>query len=192
MKRLLVTGSSGKLSTEVILPLLKELSWDVVQFDLQLGHNILEKDSIYRVLKDNKVSAIIHAAAIAGPTKTLDYRNFEKVNTQGSVNLIQCAQEFNIDKFIFFSSFAYYGTDAWMRNRNEIGPIVGKDVAIPKYFPMDEKHPSILEYHFDELSEYNGKYYGLSKAKVEKYVCDHMSDIHFQFLSMRLAGYGMR
>ncbi len=193
MKRILLTGSEGRLATSTLKPMLEEMGdVEIIGFDTVIGDDLLYIKSLESKLLNNNIDTVIHAAAVPGPTKTNDYKMFEKVNTNGSINVMDVAARAKIKKFIFFSSFSYYGCDAWMRDRQETGPVTGDDVAIPKYLPIDEEHPSILVNDCDKLSDYNGKYYGMSKAKVEKYAAETIGQLGFSFVSMRLAGFSTK
>jgi len=193
MRKIFISGSEGKIATSLLVPLIKSLGeYEIIRFDKVLGDDLLDKDSIMRKLMDKNVDTVIHTAAIAGPTKTERKELYEKVNTEGSINLIKIASKNKVKKFVFFSSFSYYGVDAWMRYREETGPITGRDVVVPKYLPIDEDHPSILEYDLSKLTNYNGKYYGMSKANVERFARDNASDLNCSFISMRLAGFSKK
>lgn len=172
--KILLTGSEGKISTNVIRPALK--GHEIIPFDLVLGDDMLDVDCVKK--KGVGVDLIIHTAGIAGPTKASDAKLYEKINLQGGKNIIDLGI-----KTIFLSSMSRYGVDSWMRHRYEKGAIVGDDVAVPKYLPIDIHHPSILEY--DNLAEYKGKYYGESKAKIEEYA--KTKGIHF--ISLRMSGF---
>ena len=52
----------------------------------------------------------------------------------------------------------------WMRHRNECGSIIGEDVAVPKYLPIDESHPSINSYK--GLYEWGGS--GMAKVFISR------------------------
>ena len=171
--RILLTGSEGRLCSKIVKPALSKHT--IIPFDLVLGNDMLDKNSLYCKMKDCDV--VVHTAGISGP-QCKDVSLYEKVSVQGGKNVIDIAQELGC-LVVFFSSMAYYGTDAWMRDREEKGPVAGDGVAIPKYLPIDINHPSIEAQ--EKLSEYGGVYYGLSKAKIEGYAKD-------RFVSLRLSG----
>ncbi|KKM73252.1 hypothetical protein LCGC14_1412400 [marine sediment metagenome] len=184
--RILVTGSEGRLCKSILIPYLKRFTkYEIIPFDLILGHNMLDYDSVMQKL--DGVDVVIHAAGVAGPMRAKRKTDFAKINTNGTKNMLECSAKASVGKFIFFSSMSYYGTDAWMRYRRETGAIKGEDVAVPLYLPIDEDHPSILTRDCDKLTEYNGKYYGMSKAKV--YEMAKSGDFPFDFISLRFAGF---
>ncbi len=190
MKKIFISGSEGNICTKALIPFIKKLGgYEVIRFDKVLGDDLLDPDTIYRKLKKGAVDTVLHTAGVAGPTRTNIKELYKKVNTDGSINLLKAASEAKVKKFIFFSSFSYYGVDSWMRHRDEAGPITGEDLAVPRYLPIDEEHPSILEYDLDKLCDYNGKYYGMSKAMVEKFARDNAHRLNCSFISMRLAGF---
>jgi hypothetical protein len=184
-KRILLTGSEGKICSLVIKPILGK-SATIIPFDLVLGDDILDEKSIKKKIAG--VDVVIHTAAVPGP-KLENESAYKKINYKGTVNLIKCAKAANVKQFIFFSSFSRYGTDSWMRNRNERGAVEGMDVASPIYLPIDEDHPSILDHpNYDNLYKWAGLYYGKSKALIEKYAEETVDD-SFQFISLRLSGF---
>lgn len=175
--KILLTGSEGKICSTLIKPMLKE--HEIIPFDLVLGDNMLDLDSVRRKAD---VDIIVHTAGVAGPTRDVPLCAYKDVNITGGVNVAKAAREFGC-KVVFFSSMARYGVDAWMRHRKECGAVVGEDVAVPKYFPIDEDHPSILDYDVGMLHESKGKHYGISKAVVE--LCLEGID----HVALRLAGF---
>jgi nucleoside-diphosphate-sugar epimerase len=182
MKRVLITGSEGRISTRTLKPALAP-HYDLVGFDLVLGDDLLDDDSLDRKLPG--VDAVIHTAGIPGPLGADNAVAFDRVNHQGSRRLIERSKEHGVGTVIFFSSFARYGVDAWMRERYETGPVTGDDVAVPRYLPIDEDHPSVLDY--DGLFEWGGKWYGESKARAEQ-VGASLAGESFGFVSLRLTG----
>ena len=148
------------------------------------GDDVLDKKSIQKKMVN--VDVVIHTAGIPGPTKANSSNDYLNVNYNGTKNLIDIALENKVSKFIFFSSFARYGVDSWMRHRNECGSIIGEDVAVPKYLPIDESHPSINSYK--GLYEWGGLWYGKSKALAEEYGEEKSND-KFSFIPLRLAGF---
>lgn len=184
-KKILLTGSEGKICSSVIKPTLMKTD-EIIPFDLILEDDILDIDSIQKKIAG--VDVVIHTAAIPGPKRESE-SDYKKINYNGTVNLIKCAKAANVKQFIFFSSFSSYGVDSWMRNRNEKGTITGKDVATPLYLPIDEEHPSIIEHpNYYDLCKWAGLYYGESKALIEKYAKETVDD-SFQFISLRLGGF---
>ncbi|MBI3090361.1 MAG: NAD(P)-dependent oxidoreductase [Candidatus Tectomicrobia bacterium] len=183
-KTVLLTGSEGLIATTIIKPALSD-TYHLIGFDLKLGDDLGDQDSIAEKIKG--IDYVIHTAAIRGPLGAPSPEAYDAVNFQGTCRLLRLAKEAGVRKFIFFSSLARYGVDSWMRNREETGPITGEDVAVPRYLPIDEDHPSILEYK--NLFEWGGKWYGESKARAER-EGEALADERFTFISLRLTGAG--
>ena len=170
--RILLTGSEGKLCTRVVKPALEEHI--VIPFDLVLGDDMLNGDSLYEKMKECDV--VIHTAGISGP-QCKDESLYEKVSVRGGKNVINVAR--TLEKLVvFFSSMSYYGVDAWMGHRDDTGPVTR---AVPRYLPIDTEHPSVASY---DISGY-GVAYGMSKASIESYVISMD-----RFVSLRLCGFG--
>lgn len=63
-----------------------------------------------KIFQANKITHIIHTAAKTGVRASLEKPDeYFKTNVSGTVNLLQLANEFGIEKFIFTSSSSVYG-----------------------------------------------------------------------------------
>ena len=95
----LSTGSAKTLDT------LRELrDFKFVQMDLK------EFDTVCEVLKENKIDTIIHfAASIVVPESVTNPLKYYMNNTVNTTNLVRCAVENGVKKFIFSSTAAVYG-----------------------------------------------------------------------------------
>ena len=115
MKRILVTGSSGKLGKEIV-QLLKTNNYDVLGIDLIQGETTDELIDIrdINIIKEvtQGIDAIIHTAALHGKHTDLNYpRNkFIDTNINGTNNLLSSSIENGINKFLYTSTTSIYGT----------------------------------------------------------------------------------
>jgi nucleoside-diphosphate-sugar epimerase len=115
MKKILVTGSSGKLG-KVIVQLLKQHAYDVLGIDLldsDTTHQIVDIRNRAAVRQITKgMDAIIHTAALHGKHTDLNYpRNqFIETNIMGTDNLLAASVENGIAKFLYTSTTSIYGT----------------------------------------------------------------------------------
>ncbi len=100
--KILVTGSSGFIG-EFLVAKLKNLGHTVIEFDLEHGHNILNKDHVNRRVKNADV--IFHLAAI------IDTKNPKMwgINVDGTQNIVNAAVKAKVKKFVFLSSTGVYG-----------------------------------------------------------------------------------
>jgi len=77
-----------------------------------LEGDILDESLVGSVLKNSKVDAIVHLAALAGVRRSiltpLDYID---VDIKGTVALLEACKNHGVKKFIFASSSSVYGTD---------------------------------------------------------------------------------
>jgi UDP-glucuronate 4-epimerase len=73
--------------------------------------DITDCESLKKVFENHKIDAIIHLAAKAGvrPSLLMPDKYFE-TNVNGTINLLQLAKEFGVNKFIFGSSSSVYGS----------------------------------------------------------------------------------
>lgn len=115
MKRILVTGSSGKLGKEIV-QLLRTNNYDVLGIDLLQGETTDELIDIRdnNIIKEvtQGIDAIIHTAALHGKHTDLNYpRNkFIDTNINGTNNLLSSSIENGINKFLYTSTTSIYGT----------------------------------------------------------------------------------
>ena len=105
-KNILFIGGSGKLGSRII----KNKFFKDIQFPSSKKLNILNKKKICDYLTNNKITHIIHAAAISN-MKLCEENVSEaiKVNIEGTFNIIECAKKINKEiKFIYISSDGVY------------------------------------------------------------------------------------
>ncbi len=147
------TGHIGKATTERLV----HNGWDVRVIDLNreaevpgadyVTCDILDYDDLRRQMRG--CDAVIHLAAIRGPSLAPGHRLFE-VNVAGTFNVFEAAAAEGIRRVVQASSI------------NALGAAWGvTDMAI-KYLPVDEEHPSFTTdpYSFSkEMIEDIGRYY---------------------------------
>jgi len=72
--------------------------------------DITNKEELRRIFEENNINKIIHLAARAGVRTSFENpKLYEKVNVEGTRNLLDLAKEFKIKNFIFGSSSSVYG-----------------------------------------------------------------------------------
>ena len=68
---------------------------------------------VRKTFSDTKPSIIIHLAARAGVRPSLkDHFLYQRVNVQGTLNMLECARSFKVKKFVFGSTSSVYGTNS--------------------------------------------------------------------------------
>ena len=109
---ILVTGSSGWLG-QTLVPRLARDGHKVVGLDPEPGAtttvvgSVVDRTLVRRVIRDEKISAIVHAAARHKPhIETHDNSEFVAVNVQGTLNLLEeaVAPDSPVDRFVFTST----------------------------------------------------------------------------------------
>ena len=79
-------------------------SFDLEELDLA------DYEPLRDLVRRAQPSAIVHLAARAGVRPSIqDPRLFERANIQATLNLLECAREFQIKRFVFGSSSSVYG-----------------------------------------------------------------------------------
>lgn len=115
MDRVLVTGGSGFIGSNVIDELMK--SFKVVNLDLKPSKNseieqmigdIRDKELVEKAVENCDI--VIHLAAQVSVPLSIDYpqKTFD-INVQGTQNIIDAAHKFGIKRLIIASSAAVYG-----------------------------------------------------------------------------------
>lgn len=128
--KILVTGGAGYIGSHTVAQLCAD-GYDVVVLDnlstsceesiVRLRKitgkeiplyktDIRDKDNVRKVLKDEKIGAIIHFAAfsLVGESMTAPLKYYEN-NLYGTKQLLQAMVEENVDKIVFSSTAATYG-----------------------------------------------------------------------------------
>jgi UDP-glucuronate 4-epimerase len=72
--------------------------------------DILDKKLLREIFDSNKIDLVIHLAAMAGVRPSIQNPPlYEKVNVEGTVNILECMKEFDVKKMLFASSSSVYG-----------------------------------------------------------------------------------
>lgn len=115
--KILVTGGSGYLGSEIIKYLIKK---NIIVYNIDKDKSIIKKNKNYKSFKynltnfmqvesffqNNKIDTVIHCAAV------LEAKNKEKIllnNYKVAKHLLKCCKNYKIKKFIFISSNCVYG-----------------------------------------------------------------------------------
>jgi UDP-glucuronate 4-epimerase len=72
--------------------------------------DICGKEYLKKIFNKNKIDLVVHLAAMAGVRPSIENPLlYEKVNIEGTLNILDCIKENNIKKMIFASSSSVYG-----------------------------------------------------------------------------------
>ncbi len=72
--------------------------------------DIADFEGLKKVFKENKIDIVIHQAAQAGVRYSLENPfAYERANLKGTLNVLECCKEYEIEKMIFASSSSVYG-----------------------------------------------------------------------------------
>lgn len=133
MHTILVVGGAGFIGSHTALELSKNGFNVVILDNFSEGHrefveeykvydaDIKNIEDIRKVFSENKIDAVIHFAAFAYVGESV--HNPEKYyynNVVNTLNLLQVMREYDVNKIVFSSTCATYGS--------------------PQYMPLDEKH----------------------------------------------------
>lgn len=156
--KVLVTGANGLLGHHVVMELLnrteqvkiiirstQNIYFDLNKVEFVIG-NFYDETILNQAAKD--CDAIIHIAAVTS-TDLLNYRQYKKINVDGSKSVIKAAENHHIHKIVFVST------------SNTIGYGCSSHSA-------DEKW--LFEYPFTE------SFYAKSKFKAEKLFTNYAKD----------------
>lgn len=108
--RILLTGSSGWLGA-ALAPLLAALGHEVTGLDpipaaqTRIVGSIADRDLVMRVVQQNGIEAIIHSGALHKPNiEHHGNSDFIETNVLGTLNLLDAATAFGVQRFIFTST----------------------------------------------------------------------------------------
>lgn len=133
MKSVLVTGAAGYVGTEVVKQLL-DLGLDVTGLDMVkpaydipwIDVDFTDKAALDNAMEGKKFDVIMHVASLPGDTG--DPYQMMRVNVWGTLNLLELARKWEVQRFAQVSSIsAYEWYPATKFNK-------------PDYMPVDENH----------------------------------------------------
>jgi nucleoside-diphosphate-sugar epimerase len=119
----LVTGGRGFIG-EAVGKLLQREGYRVISADRteiensssgqsrEIVCDIADAVQLRNVFESERVDGIVHLAAILPTAAQRDPMLATRVNIQGSLNLIEMARHFGVQRFVFGSSLSVYGTCA--------------------------------------------------------------------------------
>ena len=132
MSKILVTGGAGYIGSHTIIEILEGKKWDVISADNYSNSteatfkriksitgkevknhqvDLCNREETAKIFKENKdIKGIIHFAAFKSVPESVEnpllyYHN----NIESLVNMLYCAKEFGVPRFIFSSSCSVYG-----------------------------------------------------------------------------------
>src|SRR3954466_2600965 len=120
----LVTGGAGYIGAHVVRAFTERGLGAVVLDDLSSGHrgfvpedvpfvegSILDTELVTRTLREHEVAGVVHVAGFkyAGVSVQRPLHTYEQ-NVTGTVSVLQAMEEAEVDKVVFSSSAATYGT----------------------------------------------------------------------------------
>ena len=151
MKRIVVTGGSGKIGAWILKELL-DAGHEVLNVDLKpaadarcrtLIADLTDSgqafgaigvytgiDELQASLRPQPVDVLVHFAAIPRVQLVPDAEVF-RINTTSTYNVMEAAIRAGIRKVVYASSEATYGV------------VFADDQLDPAYFPVDEEHPTV-------------------------------------------------
>ena len=159
MKKVVVTGGSGRLGQFVIRDLLAH-GYEVLSLDRVPPREKLcpswvadlrHSGDLFEALKD--AHGIIHLGAYQAPNLAPDAETLGN-NVTSTYNVLRAAADLGVKKVVIASSTAAFGF------------IYAKKLWPPNYLPLDEDHPSTPQ-----------DSYGLSKVLGEQ-IADSMATVH--------------
>ncbi|MFB4168270.1 NAD-dependent epimerase/dehydratase family protein [Virgibacillus sp. JSM 102003] len=131
--RVLLTGGTGFIGLNIAEKML-ESGNDVILYGLKplventkkkfqnyegnyyfVRGDVLNQDLIDLTIKKFRVSVIIHGAAITPSIdrEKMDAKNIMNVNCMGTIEVLEAARKNNVSKFVYLSSVAVYGNEAF-------------------------------------------------------------------------------
>ena len=119
--KILVTGASGFIGSFIVEEALQRgfETWAAVRWSSSREYlqderihfielNLSSKEQLVEQLREHQFDYVVHAA---GVTKCLDKRDFHRINTEGTKNLVMAIQELQmpLKRFVFVSSLSIFG-----------------------------------------------------------------------------------
>lgn len=119
--KILITGASGFIGSFIVEEALKRglETWAAVRGSSSRQYltderihfielNLSSKEQLVEQLRPHQFDYVVHAA---GVTKCIDKRDFRRINTEGTKNLVTALQELQmpLKRFVFVSSLSVFG-----------------------------------------------------------------------------------
>jgi len=119
--KILITGASGFIGSFIVEEALKRglETWAAVRGSSSKAYlqderinlialNLSSREELIEQLRPHQFDYVVHAA---GVTKCIDKRDFRRINTEGTKNLVQALQQLQmpLKRFVYLSSLSVYG-----------------------------------------------------------------------------------
>jgi nucleoside-diphosphate-sugar epimerase len=117
VKRVLVTGGSGFIGTNLILGLRKK-GYEVVNLDrvksaLDVRSIVADiTDTDFSFLDNEEFDYVVHLAALSSPQRCADAKEAYEINVKGTLRFFEKLREKRVKKIIFMSSVVVYSASA--------------------------------------------------------------------------------
>lgn len=175
--RVLITGGLGAIGSFVIRafveagvrPLVLDARPDFTlvpeltdRFDFVPG-DVLDLPGLMRLVKERQVRRIVHLAAVMPPAAQENPPLGWQINTWGTLNVLEAARTFGLERVVYASSKAVYG-------------LMSGEYAHPGYQPVSESYP----FNPDSV-------YGATKVASELMGRQYRERYGIQFIVLRFA-----
>lgn len=128
-KKILVTGGNGRFAKEM-----KNInkSLDLI-YTNKKELDILNIESIEKIIKKNKPDIILHLAALSRPMKIHEININQSITTNiiGTANLVCACKNFNIKLIYFSTGYVYEGTKGNYKETDPVKPF--NNYALSKF-----------------------------------------------------------
>ena len=119
--KILITGASGFIGSFIVEEALKRglETWAAVRGSSSKAYlqderinlialNLSSREELIEQLRPHQFDYVVHAA---GVTKCIDKRDFRRINTEGTKNLVQALQQLQmpLKRFVYLSSLSVFG-----------------------------------------------------------------------------------
>ncbi len=119
--KILITGASGFIGSFIVEEALKKGldTWAAVRGSSSKAYlqderinlialNLSSREELIEQLRPHQFDYVVHAA---GVTKCIDKRDFRRINTEGTKNLVQALQQLQmpLKRFVYLSSLSVFG-----------------------------------------------------------------------------------
>ena len=142
---ILITGGAGYIGSHTILEIFKNTDWNVLSLDNYVNStpktynrienisgrvpkifevDICNEGELNQIFEKNQIDGIIHFAALKSVPESVDKPLlYLKNNLLSLINLLNCAEKYGVNNFIFSSSCSVYGnsTDLPVKEGSKLG-----------------------------------------------------------------------
>jgi len=203
MSTYLITGAAGFIGSHIAEDLIKRGDEVMALDNLSAGFtenlpegvifqngSVLDTALLQKICAEYDIKGIFHLAAVASVKKSIENPLFvHEINTTGTVNILEAARKYDIDKVVLSASAAAYGDDPSFPKTETMPPDplspyatskIAAELYLKNYSDLYGMHNTGLRYFnvFGPRQDPNGEYAAVISRFAERITKHHPITIY--------------